>query len=161
MKILKLMCRNPKVVKPESTLTEAANIMKRINAGVLPVVQDGKVIGMVTDRDITIRAVADGQDPNELCVEDVMTKDAVCCYEDEDIHEAGKTMLERHVGRLPVLNRKNLSLAGIITLADIIKQCGGKNMVSGKGLAKAKYAIPAALAIAAFGAYANRRASAA
>ena len=157
MKILKLMRSNPKVVSPDSSLTEAADIMKTINAGVLPVVENKQVIGMVTDRDITVRAVARGQDPNTLTVRDVMTSQAICCYDDEDIHVAGQKMMESHVGRLPVLSRKNMKLAGIITLADIITECGGKAIVEGRnGMSpKVKYGVPAALAaLAAFGAYA-------
>ena len=158
MKILKLMTRNPKTVSPNSTIAEAAKIMKRIDAGVLPVTQNGKVVGMITDRDITIRSVAEGQDPNQVLVHEAMTKQTVFCYDDENIHQAGKAMLSEKVGRLPVLSRKNMTLAGIVSLADIIKQCGGKNLIQGRTstLTKAKYALPAALILAAWGAYANR-----
>lgn len=156
MKILKLMKCNPKVISPESNLTEAAHLMRNIDAGVLPVVENKRVIGMITDRDITIRAISKGMDPNATSVREIMTPEAICCYSDENIHEAGKAMMDSKVGRLPVLNRRNLNLAGIVTLADIIKQCGGKALVKGSSLPKAKYAIPAALALAALGAFASR-----
>lgn len=159
MKILKLMRCNPKVVSPDSTLTEAADIMKSINAGVLPVVENKQVIGMVTDRDITVRSVSKGQDPNNITVREVMTPQAICCYDDENIHEAGKAMMKNEVGRMPVLSRKNLSLAGIITLGDIIAKCGGQRLVEGRSStsSKIKYGVSAALALAALGAFANRR----
>ncbi len=159
MKILKLMTRNPKTISPGNTLADAAKLMRRIDAGVLPVVENGKVTGMITDRDITVRSVAEGQDPNNVLVRDAMTRKAIFCYDDENIHEAGKAMLNEKIGRMPVLSRKNLSLAGIISLSDIIKQCGGKNMVEGRtgALTKAKMALPAVLALAAWGAYSNRR----
>ena len=157
MKILKLMTCNPKTICADSSIAEAAKLMKRVNTGVLPVVKDGKVIGMITDRDITIRSVAEGDNPHETLVSDVMTNSAIFCYDDENIHKAGKAMMAEKVGRLPVISRKNLNLAGIVSLADIIVQCGGKRMVSGKSLKLGtRLGLPAIFALAAWGAYSNR-----
>ena len=96
----------------------AAEQMRVLNVGMLPICDNDRLIGSVTDRDITIRATACGANPNSTLVRDVMTKDIVYCYEDEDVEEAADQMEKRQIRRLPVLNRDK-RLVGIVSLGDI------------------------------------------
>jgi CBS domain-containing protein len=99
-------------------LKEAAERMRDLDSGVLPVGQQDRVVGMLTDRDITIRATAAGKDPNQTRVEAVMTPDVVYCYEDEDARDAARKMEEHQLRRLIVLNRDK-RLVGILSLGDL------------------------------------------
>ena len=94
MQIREIMTREPVVIGPDMVLKEAAERMRDLDSGVLPVGQKDRVVGMLTDRDITIRATAAGKDPNQTRVEAVMTPDVVYCYEDEDARDAARKMEE-------------------------------------------------------------------
>lgn len=119
MRVSEVMTRNPECTRPDATLQEAAGRMKSLNVGVLPVCGDNdRLAGMVTDRDVTVRAAAAGSDPGTARVKDVMTPDVVYCFEDQDTGEAANLMKERQVGRLVVLNRDK-RLVGIVSLADV------------------------------------------
>ena len=118
MQVKDVMTRQVEVVHPDATLAEAAAQMKRLDVGPLPVCDGDQLKGMVTDRDITIRATAAGQDPNATKVADVMTKEVIYVYEDQDLAEAAKLMREHQVRRLTVLNRDK-RLVGIVSLGDI------------------------------------------
>jgi CBS domain-containing protein len=101
--------------------------MKAFNVGMLPVIEDNQLVGAVTDRDITIRAIADGRDPASVKVRDVMTTDMAYCYEDQDIEEAARLMERRQIRRLPVLNRSQ-HLVGILSLGDIAVRTGREDL---------------------------------
>lgn len=118
MKIKEIMSDKPHYVSPDTNLQEAAQLMRDHNFGFIPVGKDDRLIGMVTDRDIAIRAVAEGWNPQETKVSDIMTKKVLYCYEDDDLIEAAKSMRKMHVRRLIVLN-KDKWMVGVISLADL------------------------------------------
>lgn len=118
MNISEVMTSNVRVVSPYDTVQFAAQLMEEIDVGLLPVTENEELIGTLSDRDITIRAVAHGLSPEETQVSDVMTSDALYVFEDQTIEEAAQDMSDFQVRRLPVLNREN-RLVGIIALADL------------------------------------------
>ena len=95
-----VMTRHVEVIHPDATLREAAQKMKTLDVGPVPVCDGERLQGMLTDRDITIRATAEGRDPNTTRVRDVMTPDMVYCFEDQDVREAARIMEERQIRRL-------------------------------------------------------------
>ncbi|QGZ95180.1 CBS domain-containing protein [Terricaulis silvestris] len=112
-----VMSRDVRTVTPEATIREAARIMADADVGALPVAAGDRLAGMVTDRDIAIRAVAVGKGP-ETTVGEVMTHDVLYCHEDEDVHHVSDNMGEMQVRRLPVVDVEK-RLVGIVSLADI------------------------------------------
>ena len=117
MRVSETMTRDVCIVRPDHTVEEAARMMAAIDVGLLPVGDDDRLIGMVTDRDIAIRAIGEGEGPATK-VEQVMTRDVKYCYEDEEIVDVARNMAEQQVRRLPILNRDK-QLVGILSLADI------------------------------------------
>ena len=118
MQLRDVMTRDVEVVRPDATLQEAAGRMKALDVGVIPVCDGEHLMGMLTDRDITVRATAAGRDPRTTHVRDVMTPDVVCCFEDQDVTEAQRLMQERQIRRLLILNRDK-RLAGVVSLGDL------------------------------------------
>ena len=118
MKLKDIMAQNVETVSPDLALKECAVKMKRRNVGVLPVVEGKKPIGVITDRDITLRAVAEGADVNKMKVREVMTREPYFVYEDQTINEACELMEKNKIRRLIVLNREG-ALAGVLTLNDV------------------------------------------
>jgi CBS domain-containing protein len=119
MKVKDLMTRDLEVVSPETTLRDAAERMNSLDIGVLPVCDKDRLVGMITDRDITVRATADGLDPFATQVGEVMSKDElITCCEDEEVEEATQKMRDKRVRRLPVLSEDH-RLVGILALGDI------------------------------------------
>lgn len=112
-----LMTRDVKVIAPDMTIGDAAKKMREGNFGMMPVGENDRMIGTISDRDIVIRAVAEGMDFSTK-VRDVMSKGIAWAYEDETVEEAAKIMSERQVRRLPVVNRDK-RLVGIVALGDI------------------------------------------
>jgi CBS domain-containing protein len=117
MQVSEVMSREVRVANPQQRISEAAKTMKEIDAGVLPVGEGDRLVGMITDRDIAVRAVAAGLGP-DTPVREVMTADVRYCYEDEELVDVSKAMAELQVRRLPVVNRDK-RLVGILALADI------------------------------------------
>jgi CBS domain-containing protein len=111
------MSREVRTVSPETTIKEAARIMADADIGALPVAAGDRLAGMVTDRDIAVRAIAIGKGP-ECTVGEVMTHDVLYCHEDEDLGHISQNMAENQVRRLPVVD-VDKRLVGIISLADI------------------------------------------
>jgi CBS domain-containing protein len=107
-------------VAPTTTVQECARKMRDTNVGVLPVQEKGKLIGMVTDRDICCRAVGDGRDPTIMTAREIMTKDVYSCLEDQDCAEAVRMMKEKHVRRLAVMNRSR-KLVGLLSVDDLAR----------------------------------------
>lgn len=118
MQLREVMSRDVKVVRPEVSIEEAARTMRELDVGPVPVCDGERLIGLLTDRDITIRAVAEGRDPGSTSVRDVMTPDIACCFEDQDVEQAASMMEERQIRRLPVLSREK-KLVGIVSLGDL------------------------------------------
>jgi CBS domain-containing protein len=118
MELRDVMTRDVEVVSPETTLVEAARKMRELDVGPIPVCDDNRILGIITDRDIATRAVAEGRDPKQTRVRDVMTRDVVYCFEDQDVDEAARLMQQRQVRRVLVLNRQR-ELAGIVSLGDL------------------------------------------
>lgn len=117
MKQLKeLMTRDVKVITPDMTIGDAAKMMRDGNFGMMPVIEDDRMVGTISDRDITIRAVAEGKDCSSK-VRDVMSEGIAWAYEDESVEQAATIMSERQVRRLPVVNRDK-RLVGIVALGD-------------------------------------------
>src|SRR5262249_55176462 len=116
-KIREAMTQKVRMATPDQTIREAARIMIECDAGVLPVGEDDRLIGVITDRDIATRAVAEGKSP-ETAVREVMSKEVLYCFEDEDVEHVAKNMSDNKVRRLPVLNRKK-RLVGIVSIADL------------------------------------------
>src|SRR5437588_8811252 len=102
MKVSEIMSRNVECVEPGASIKEAAQKMRSADVGFLPVCDGDKVIGTVTDRDITIRHVADGQNPYRVKVRDVMTPDVFYCFEDQDVEEVARYMQEHEVRRIDI-----------------------------------------------------------
>jgi CBS domain-containing protein len=121
------MTPHVEVIHPDATLREAAQRMQTLDVGPIPVCDGDRLQGMLTDRDITIRATAMGRDPNTTRVRDVMTPDIVYCFEDQDVQEAAQIMEERQIRRLVVLNRDK-RLVGIVSLGDLATQTGDEEL---------------------------------
>ena len=117
MKVSKCMTRDVELVSPTQTIRDAAQMMADLDAGALPVQQDDRLVGMITDRDIAVRAVAQGKSP-ETPVRDVMSPEVLYCFDDQEIEEVSRNMGEVKVRRLPVVNRDK-RLVGIISIGDL------------------------------------------
>src|SRR4051812_32266960 len=134
MQVKDVMTRGAECARPDDTLQEAARRMKDLDVGPLPVCGDNdRLVGMLTDRDIVVRAVAEGHDPRTVKVRDAMTEGVSYCFEDDDVAEAARLMREKQIRRLVVLNRDK-RLAGIVSLGDLAVQTGGDQPVAGKTL---------------------------
>jgi CBS domain-containing protein len=125
MRVSEAMTRNVRLCTPGQTIREVARIMAEIDAGSMPVGENDRLIGMITDRDIAVRAVAAGKGP-ETPVREVMSSDVKYCYEDEDLDHVAKNMADIKVRRLPVVSREK-RLVGIVSLGDLARKDGGKS----------------------------------
>ncbi len=118
MQVRDIMSTQPEVVQPSSTLQEAAEKMKVLDSGVMPVCEGERLVGIVTDRDITVRMTAEGAGPDARD-EEAMTPEVQYCFEDQDVQEAADLMKENQIRRLPVLDRTH-KLVGIVSLGDLV-----------------------------------------
>lgn len=116
--VREVMTHHVKLASPEDTLKRAAQMMDEIDCGVLPVAENDCLVGMVTNRDITVRAVAQGRSPDRCKVREVMSTEIKYVYDDETVEDATRNMSDLQVRRLPVLNRKK-RLVGIVSLGDL------------------------------------------
>jgi len=117
-KISDVMTSEVQVVKPEQTIQEAASFMLRADAGSIPVCDGERLQGMITDRDIAVRAVAEGRGP-DTPVTEVMTDDILYAFEDEDVEAVAAKMSEAQVRRMPVVSRDDQRLVGIVSIGDL------------------------------------------
>ena len=113
------MMKGPVRVQAEETLDAAARKLKNDNIGALPVCQDKRVIGMLTDRDITMRGVASKRDVSQMTAREAMSAEVLFCFGDDQVEQAATIMSENHVHRLAVLDREDRHLIGVISLSDI------------------------------------------
>jgi CBS domain-containing protein/osmotically-inducible protein OsmY len=124
MNCRKLMTSNPASCTPNDTVARAAKLMKSEDVGPIPVVMDKsdkRLVGIVTDRDLTLKVLAEGRDPEMTLVESVMTSNPISCREDQDINEALRAMSEHQVRRIPIVDRQH-RLTGIIAQADVARK---------------------------------------
>ena len=117
MKVANVMTSNVRVVSPTQTIREAAELMFKENIGALPVGEQDRLVGMITDRDIAIRGIGQGKGPDTK-VHEVMSKEIKYCFEDEDLDHVSKNMADVQMRRLPVMNREK-RLVGILSLGDL------------------------------------------
>jgi len=118
MLVRECMTKNVQVITPQTTILEAAKRMRDGDFGALPIGEGDKLEGMITDRDIAIRAVAEGKNPDKTRVSEVMSRGVLYCYDDQDISEVSRNMGDNQTRRLPVLNRQK-RLVGILSLGDL------------------------------------------
>ena len=124
MQLREIMTRDVEVIRPETSVSEAAQKMRSLDVGALPVCEGQQLVGMVTDCNITIRATAFGHDPNTTPVCHYMSSDLICCFKDQDIKEAEELMRQRGVRRLPILRREK-QISGIVALDDLASRTVG------------------------------------
>jgi CBS domain-containing protein len=123
MQVYEAMTPDVVSVGPDATLQEAAEAMRNLDVGPLPVCEGDRLIGMITDRDITIRATARGQDPRSTRVKEVMTPEAVCCLETDEVGRVAQVMQDAQLRRLLVVSAEG-RLVGIVSLGDLALQTG-------------------------------------
>jgi CBS domain-containing protein len=129
MQVFEAMTPDVVFVTPEVTLMDAARTMRNLDIGPLPVCDGDRLLGMITDRDITVRATAAGRDPQHTPVREVMTTEVVCCHEADDIREAAKLMQATQLRRLLVINDDG-RLVGIVSLADLVLHAGDEKLAA-------------------------------
>ena len=120
MKVRDVMTSSVQTVRPDQTAQEAASFMLNADAGSIPVTDQGKLVGMITDRDIAIRGIAKGSGP-DTPVRDLMSSDVICARDDDDIADAASRMSEVQVRRLPVVDQDE-QLCGIVSLGDLSRE---------------------------------------
>ena len=123
MKVKQIMNRSVTTINPDTPIAKAAEKMRDLDIGFLPVCEHDHLVGTVTDRDITIRSVAQGRDERLARASEIMTPAVFYCYEDDDVEEAGRQMQDKEVRRLVVLT-SGKEIAGVISLGDIAKTSG-------------------------------------
>ena len=119
MKVKEAMCNDVQLIGPDQTIRDAARRMVEIDAGALPVAEKDRLVGMITDRDIAVRAVALGKSPDTK-VRDIMSGEVLYCFDDEDLTHVSRNMSDMKVRRLPVVNRDK-RLVGVISVGDIAR----------------------------------------
>jgi CBS domain-containing protein len=125
MQLKDVMTPGVEVIAPEASIYEAAEKMSHRDIGPLPVCDGDRLVGLLTDRDITVRAVAEGRNPTTTQVRDVMTPEVVYGYDDQDSQDAARLMEQCQIRRLPVLNHAK-RLVGIVSLGDLAVHAGGQ-----------------------------------
>ena len=121
MEVREVMTADVVSIPPELTLQDAASIMKTLDVAALPVSDGERLIGVITDRDITLRAIAEGRDPRTTDVGDVMTAEVVCCHEDDEVQRAALLMQREQLRRLMVVDAGG-RLVGIVSLGDVKRE---------------------------------------
>jgi CBS domain-containing protein len=119
MKLSEIMTRNVEIIHPNDTLQTAARKMRDRNIGFLPVYDAGELVGVLTDRDIIVRALTKGADPKTMLSRDLITSPAIFCFDDQSIDDATDLMHDNQVRRIVILKRGNRELAGVISLGDL------------------------------------------
>lgn len=119
-----IMTTDVQVIQPQESLRQAATLMQQLDIGALPVCDGSRLLGMLTDRDITVYGVAQGLDPEQACVSDVMTANIEYCSADQDTEEVMRLMGDKQIRRLPVVDTDR-NLVGIVSLGDLaVRQSG-------------------------------------
>lgn len=118
-KVSEVMTRDVRTITPQDTVRHAAQMMDELNVGAIPVCDGDRLVGMVTDRDITVRSVAAGQSPEKTCVSDVMSTDVRTLYANQSIDEALGQMGDVQIRRMPVIDEQSHRIVGIVSLGDL------------------------------------------
>lgn len=118
MQVKDVMSANIRIIPGNTTIQAAAELMRQMDIGILPVTEDGQIVGTLTDRDIAIRAVAEGADPGATPARDVMSREVVSCHEDDDARDIATVMGLHKVRRIVVFNRKNEAI-GLVSVDDL------------------------------------------
>ena len=119
MKVKEVMTRNVELVQPNDSLMLAAQKMRDRDIGFLPVSEVGELIGVVTDRDIAVRAIAGGMNPDAILGREIVTSPVVYCFEDQNVEDAARLMSQNQIRRLVILDRNNNQPVGVISLGDL------------------------------------------
>ena len=135
MKVSEVMTQDVRLIEPTQTLRDAARMMAELDAGILPVREGDRLVGMITDRDIAIRGVAQGKGPDTPVREVMSDSKVLYCYEDEELEHVAKNMGSEQVRRLPVVNREK-RLVGIVSLADVVQRETKSAIKAVKGVSK-------------------------
>lgn len=141
MQIRDVMTHDVEIVNPDMPVVECAKKMRDLDIGFLPVGENDRLVGMITDRDIAVRAVAEGKDPQSCHVRDAMTKDVLYCFEDQDTAEAAEMMSEHQIHRLPVLNRDK-RLVGVLSVGDLARIEHGTTSKAMEGISQPTHHEP-------------------
>ncbi len=131
-KVADVMSKDVRLASPEDTVQQAARVMSEQDTGVLPVGENDRLVGLVTDRDLAVRALAAGKDPSKTKLREVMSGEPRYVFEDEPLEKAAASMAEQQVQRMPVLNRDK-RLVGIVSVGDLAREAGGE--LAGRALA--------------------------
>jgi len=134
MKVQEIMTRKVECVDPTLPIAKVAEKMRDLNIGFIPICQADRLVGTVTDRDITTQSVAQGRDPRLATVSEIMSASIFYCYEDEDIRDVARQMQEKEVRRMIILNR-NKRLVGVVSLGDLARLVAEKSL-AGETLAE-------------------------
>jgi CBS domain-containing protein len=118
MKLKEIMTQEVEVIHPDDSLQSAAQKMRERDIGFLPVCEGDRLIGVVSDRDIIVRVIAEGKDPKAMMGRDLVTAPVIYCFEDQDVEEAARVMQENQIRRLVILNRDK-RLVGVVSLGDL------------------------------------------
>jgi CBS domain-containing protein len=118
MKLQQVMTRDAETISSDATVWAAAKLLRDLNIGFLPVCDQGRLVGVLTDRDIVVRAVAEGRDPVLTSVQEVMTPEVITCFADQSAEEAAQIMLERQIRRVLILDQDK-KLVGVVSLGDL------------------------------------------
>ncbi len=129
MQLKQVMTRNVKTIEPDATLEQAAGKMASLDVGMLPVCEGSKLVGTITDRDITVRATAQGLDPRKTRVQNAMTEVVVCDFEEQDVRDGARMMMDNRIRRLLILNGDK-KLTGIVSLSDLATSTDDKNLAA-------------------------------
>ncbi|MGK9233152.1 CBS domain-containing protein [Inquilinus limosus] len=135
MQVQEIMHTSVQLADPNMTIRDVARRMRAENIGALPVGENDRLVGMVTDRDIVMRAVADERNPGTTTVREVMSEGICYCFEDDEVDRAAEVMAQHQVRRLPVLNR-NKRLVGVVALADLGRSEEGAAESALKGISE-------------------------
>jgi CBS domain-containing protein len=117
--ISEVMTRDVMTISPQETLRRAAQMMDELNVGVLPVCDGERLVGMITDRDITVRSTSAGEAPENARVEEAMSEDVRWCFDDQSVDEVMQQMSDSQIRRVPVVDHNTKKLVGIVALGDI------------------------------------------
>ena len=118
MKVKDMMHKGVECVSPETSVSAIAKKMKELDVGAIPIAKDGKLVGMITDRDIAVRCVAGGGDISKVQAKDAMTHGVVYCRDNEDVEDAVRIMEGKQIRRLPVLD-ESMQMVGMVSLGDV------------------------------------------
>lgn len=129
MQVKDIMSKHPDALSDDMTLKQAAEEMQKHDFGFLPVKHNGQIVGVVTDRDLVIRALAKGQDPNKTQLKDTMTNKILFCHEEDDLNTAAQMMCDKQIHRLAVYDKKN-QFTGVISIGDIARKAKDNTLLA-------------------------------